>query len=200
MARSTVRVAHGLGHAGRARAEDQHGLVVGVAPRRRRGRDRSTRRTRSSTVAVSSRSITSATPRRRPSSATASPSATACTGAVSASAWSTSTAFHAGLSSTAAAPSLADAVRPRATNSTRLVVMTATRSPAPMPRAVQVVGEARCCARRGPAKDQWSSPARIASRSPSARPRPAPSPWCMRAASAPITETFFSEIEIDVNH
>ena len=85
-------------------------------------------------------------------------------GAVSSTACPTSTAFHAGLSSTAAAPSLLMACT-ATTNSTRFASHHRHAVAGPTPRA------ARCCANAllrpsSSRKDQRSSPARTASRSP----------------------------------
>ena len=74
----------------------------------------------------------SARPRRRPRRGPARSTARA---------WPTSAAFHAGLTSTDAAPSLLTACT-ASTNSTRLAIMTATRSPAPDPPVREVPGQA----------------------------------------------------------
>ena len=149
------------------------------------------------TVAVSSRSVTSPLPIRSASRAVASPSAMAWRGAVRASAWSTSRAFQAGLSSTAAAPSLLTAWT-AATNSTRLEVISATRSPGVTPRSARWWATA-LAARSSAAYVQTSSPTRSATRSPpdpAARSRP---PCRSGKDGATDTETLFSDSEIDVN-
>ena len=132
----SVRVPHGLGQTGRARAEHQMASASSLTSSDRR---RPPRPEEGGPV-MSSRSVTRSSPMRLGEKRTASPSATAWTGAVSSSAWPTSVDLHAGLSRTAAAPSLLTAYTAMM-NSARLVVISATRCPTPTPWA------ARCAAK-----------------------------------------------------
>ena len=158
-----VGVAHRLRHPGGAGAEHEDRLVVGaVAPAVEPARGRTPSAARGGRVvevesplgAERAGEHLDARPRRR----------SPCAGSVSDRAWPTSAAFHAGLSSTAAAPSLLIACT-TTMNSTRLVSITATRSPGP-PRCSRGGGRRRCSSPSSSAQVQRSSPARIATRSP----------------------------------
>ena len=156
-----VRVAHRLGQPGGPRAEHEDRLVVGAdvqggrgAPAGGPGRGRGHRGRRG-------RSPPSV-PRAATSTAAPGSSATARRAPVSSRACATSTAFHAGLSSTAAAPRRLMAFT-ATTNSTRLVSITATRSPRPTPSSARWRPKALANPSSA-SKDHRSSPASTASR------------------------------------
>ncbi len=144
------------------------------------------------TGGVASRSVTRSEPSRPPRRSTAAPSATAWTGAVSSRAWRTSTSFQAGLRSTAAAPIRLMPLM-ATTNSGRLDVIRATRSPGPTPwsdsrrpNTALASSSSRKVQRRSSASTASRSPHRSAARC---------SASCIRAGIAKI----LLPEEIDVN-
>ena len=178
VAEGPVGVAHGLGQPGGARAEhEDHVVVLGGAgaggPGSAGGRGRGGgRRVVEVGDGVAAQPVGEQRGRRAVGHGEAGRR-------VSPRAWSTSTAFQAGLNSTAAAPTLLTAWT-AATNSTRLAVITATRSPGPAPRATRWRAMLLASPSRSP-KDQRSSPALTASRSPK-RSAASSRPRCIRVA------------------